>query len=269
MITIIFGKPGAGKTSLMAHLMTELYATRHRELLKTCKELISAENQERIYALPLPEKPPIFSNFNVEFLVGYKKKFSPFYFNPYFFGLENDEYPVQHILPGGVYFIDEGQKYFNSRKSGSFPDHVSRAFELHRHFRIDIYIGVQRPKLVDLNIRELTPRFWEVTGVTHETNGYGGIERTIWNIREYNSDAEVGERIETGEGGHELAPIVHEGNIFEAFNSFEQRKLFFPKDEQGAGFTLLPFRPSEELPEKLRELYCTNEPKWYRNGEKK
>lgn len=269
MITIIFGKPGAGKTSLMAHLMMDLYANRGRELLKKCEDLIIAENQERLHRLPLPEKPPIFSNFSVEFLVGFKKKFSPYFFNPYYFGIENDDFPVQHILPGGAYFIDEGQKYFNSRKSGTFPDHVSRAFEFHRHFKIDIFIGVQRPKLIDLNIRELTPCFWEITGMQHETNGYGGIERTTWTIREYTSDAEVTERLETGDGGRELPPVVHEGNIFEAFNSFEQRKLFFPKDEKDASFTLLPFRPNGELPEALRDLYKSGEPKWYRNGEKK
>ena len=246
MITIIFGKPGAGKTSLMAHLMTDLYA-RRRELLKTCEDIIIAENQERINPLPLPEKPPIFSNFAVEFLVGFKKKFSPYFFNPYYFGIENDEFPVQHILPG----------------------HVSRAFETHRHFKIDIYIGVQRPKLIDVNIRELTPRFWEIIDTRHETNGYGGIVKTTWRIQEFNSDAEVIEHIENGGGGHELPPIVHEGNIFEAFNSFEQKKLFFPRDEKDAGFTLLPFRPDAELPEDIKEIYNTAEPKWYRSGEKK
>lgn len=269
MITIIFGKPGAGKTSLMAHLMIDLYNQHRHELLKTCEDIIIAENQERMNPLPLPKKPPIFSNFAVEFLVGFKKKFSPYFFNPYYFGIENDEFPVQHILPGGAYFIDEGQRYFNSRKSGSFPDHVSRAFETHRHFKIDIYIGVQRPKLIDLNIRELTPRFWEIVDTIKETNGYGGITKTTWRIQEYNSDAEVTEHIETGQGGHEIPPIVHEGNIYETFNSFEQKKLFFPKDEENAGFTLLPFQPDVELPENIKEIYNTGEPKWYRNGEKK
>ena len=269
MITIIFGKPGAGKTSLMAHLMIDLYNQHRRELQKTCEDIIIEANRERIHQLPLPEKPPIFSNFAVEFLAGYKKKFSPYFFNPYYFGIENDEFPVQHILPGGVYFIDEGQRYFNSRKSGSFPDHVSRAFETHRHFKINIYIGVQRPKLIDLNIRELTPRFWEIVDTKHETNNYGGIIKTTWHIREYNSDAEVTEHLEKGQGGHEIPPIVHIGNIFEAFNSFEQKKLFFPKDDKEAGFTLLPFRPDTELPEDIKEIYNTGEPKWYRNGEKK
>lgn len=268
MITIIFGKPGAGKTSLMAHLIEDLYIKKGRELLKTCEDLIVIENESRLYPLPLPQKPPIFANFEVEFLAGYQKKFSPYFFNPYYFGIENDEFPVQHILPGGAYFIDEGQRYFNSRKSGSFPDHVSRAFEVHRHFKIDIYIGVQRPKLIDLNIRELTPRFWEIIDTQNETNGYGGVTKTTWTLREFSSDTEVMERIQTGEGGRQLPPIVHDGNIFESFNSFEQKKLFFPKDEKNAGFTLLPFRPAGELPEKLKEIYNPGEPKWYRKSEK-
>ena len=98
MITIIFGKPGKGKTSLMAHLMTEIYMKKRHEMMKVCADLIEAENRDRKYALPFPEKPPIFSNFAVEFLVGFEKKYSPYYLNPYFFGIENDEFPVQHIL---------------------------------------------------------------------------------------------------------------------------------------------------------------------------
>ena len=249
--------------------MTEIYMKKRHEMMKVCADLIEAENRDRKYALPFPEKPPIFSNFAVEFLVGFEKKYSPYYLNPYFFGIENDEFPVQHILPGGAYFIDEGQRYFNSRKSGTFPDHVSRAFEMHRHFKIDIYIGAQRPKLIDLNIRELTPRFWEVMDISHETNGYGGIDRTRWKVREFTSDAEVMEYLETNEGGRELPPIVHEGDIFAVFNSYEQKHLFFPKDRKGEGFNLLPFQPGEDLPEKIKNMYATSEPSWYRKGDKK
>lgn len=267
MITVIFGKPGAGKTSLMAHLISEIYETRRDELLKRSRQIIGEENAKRVFPLPLPDSPPIFSNFEATFLVGYEKRWSPYFLNPYYFGIENEEFPTQHILPGGVYFIDEAQKYYNSRKSGTFPDHVSLAFETHRHFEIDIYLGGQRPKLLDINIRDLVHRFLFIMSMTNETNGYGGVLRSEWRMREFENYGAVEEYLNTGIGGTELPPVVHEGNIFDAFNSFGEKKNFFPKDENGAAFHLLPFKQEDGLPDKIKALYESGEPKWFRRKE--
>ena len=57
--------------------------------------------------------------------------------------------------PYEVIGIQEAQKYLNSRKSKNFPDWQSRWYEQHRHNNLDILMDVQRPGLVDVNIREL------------------------------------------------------------------------------------------------------------------
>lgn len=268
MITIIFGKPGAGKTSLMTHFMIELYEKQGDELRERCIERIAEQNQDRLYALPFPDQPPFFSNYGVKFLVDYEEEFSPYFLNPYYFGIENDEFEVQYLLPCSQCFISEGQKYFNSRKSLSLRDHVSRAFELHRQNEMNFFIDCQRPKLIDLNIRELAPRFLEVLRMENTTNSYGGILSSAWYCKEFSSAAEVMDYLTTGEGGHELPPFVHRGDIFEAFDSFEQKKKFFPADKKGSCFTLLPFQPRENLSQGLRRLYDPAEPKWYRSKEK-
>lgn len=269
MITIIFGKPGAGKTSLMTHFMTDIYENEGDELLEKCRERILEQNATRLHPLPLPEEVPLFSNFGVKFTTGYRKEYSPYFFNPYYFGVENDDYPVQYLLPCGNYFIDEGQRYFNSRRSLSLRDHVSKAFELHRQFEINIFIGCQRPKLIDLNIRELTPRFLEALEMKNETTAYGGIVSSTWRLKEYTSTADVLEYLEKGEEtGHEIEPVVHVGNIFECFDSFEQGKRFYPKDEEGRTFSLLPFGDRDSVPEDLRKIYEPGEPKWYRSKER-
>lgn len=268
MITIIFGQPGAGKTSLMTHCMIDLYERKGDELLEQCIQQIEEQNRERIHALPFPDRPPFFSNYAVKFLVDYEEEYSPYFFNPYYFGVENEEFGVQYLPPCSTLFITEGQKYFNSRKSLTLRDHVSRAFELHRQNEMNIFIDCQRPKLIDLNIRELTPRFIEVLRVENEMNSYGGILSSTWYCREYSSAAEVMEYIASGEGGKEIPPIVHRGCIFDAFDSFEQKKKFMPKDEEGSAFTLLPFQQQEGLPERLRKIYDAEEPRWYRSNEK-
>ncbi len=253
----------------MTHFMIDLYEREGDELLDRCKEKIILQNERRLYALPLPDKPPIFSNYSVKFLVDYEEEASPYFFNPYYFGVGNDEFEVQYLLPCAHCFITEGQKYFNSRKSLTLRDHVSRAFELHRQNEMNFYIDCQRPKLIDLNIRELTPRFLEVLKMENEENSYGGILSSTWYLREFASQAEVMDYLSTGEGGHEIQPVVHRGNIFEAFDSYEQSTNFFPKDERESAFTLLPFREEEGLPGNLRKLYDPTEPKWYRSKDTK
>lgn len=56
---------------------------------------------------------------------------------------------------GAAIFIDEAQRHFRPRPSGSVvPDHVA-ALEVHRHQGLDIYLITQRPGLVDSNVRAL------------------------------------------------------------------------------------------------------------------
>lgn len=56
---------------------------------------------------------------------------------------------------GAVLFIDEAQRHFRPRPSGSVvPDHVA-ALEVHRHQGLDIYLITQRPGLLDANVRAL------------------------------------------------------------------------------------------------------------------
>lgn len=59
---------------------------------------------------------------------------------------------------GAIVFIDEAQRYFRPRASGSVvPDHVA-ALEVHRHQGLDFVFISQRPALVDSNLRGLCGR---------------------------------------------------------------------------------------------------------------
>lgn len=268
-ITIITGDPGAGKTSFMTHLLIEEFFKAGDELLEKCQEDIIKENEERLYPLPLPDKPPIFTNYGVKFYEDYEKEYSPYFINPYYFGVRNEETSVQYLLPNSRIFIEECQRYFDSRQSTSFPRRVSEAFEMHRHFGLEIYLDAQRGKLVDLNIRGIASRILRIEGTENKKNKYGGILSTTWKIREFESNAELMQYYDTGIGGHEIEPVTHKGNIFEAFDSKKNRKAFYPPDKPQQAFTLLDFYADKEnAPAELKMYYDTNEPKWFRHKEK-
>ena len=56
---------------------------------------------------------------------------------------------------GAILVIDECQRVFRPRPSGSkVPEHVAE-LETHRHRGIDIFLLTQHPRLVDLNVRSL------------------------------------------------------------------------------------------------------------------
>ena len=265
----IVGKPGAGKTSLMTHFLMEEFFTNGDDLLEKCCEAIALENQERINPLPFPTKPPIFANYGVRFEEDYEKEYSPYFINPFYFGIGHNDTPVQYILPGSKIFIEECQKYYDSRQSGSFPRWVSEAFEMHRHFDVDIYLDSQRWKLVDLNIRDLASRTLLVERMENALTRYGGLLSSTWYLREFESNAELVQYTETGIGGHEIEPIVHKGDIFEAFDSRKNRKAFYPPDKPSQGFTLLEFcQDKAAAPDDLRMYYDTKEPEWFRHKDK-
>ena len=57
--------------------------------------------------------------------------------------------------PGAILVIDECQRVFRPRPSGSkVPDYVAE-LETHRHRGIDIFLLTQHPRLVDVNVRSL------------------------------------------------------------------------------------------------------------------
>lgn len=264
MIHIIFGSPGKGKSSKQVHFAKDLYLTRGRELLHSCAARVKAFNADG-YDLPLPDRVPLFSDFPMRFKVGYEKYFSPYFMNGYYLGLPNDTQPVMTVLPGSVVFLSEGQRYYYSRKANSFPDFVSRFYEMHRHYGLEIYIDVQRPILIDANIRELCEHFIEIVELEHERNFIGLITSSTWKCREWNSWKDVERYQSTGEENYEETEYVNRGNIFRCYDSFTYSHKFIP-DDGGILFDHLPPEVVRNIPdEQLRAFYDISEPQTYRS----
>lgn len=268
MLHIIFGAPGAGKSSLEAYFLKQVYLTEGRLLLKQTLERIIVLNESREKNLTLPDKPPIFADFSIKLHVGYKKYFEPYYINGYYFGLSNEKMPTMYIPPFSKIFLGEAQRYYDSRQSATFPEFVSRAFEMHRHYGLDIYMDVQRVGLIDKNIRELCRHFIEVLSMQHEFDDMGRIVKTTFKCREFSNWPDVNEYLNSGSNNtYTETEYVNDGNIFECFNSYTYFENFLPPE--GKDFQYLDYvspNATKQYTGEIAEFYNRNEPKEYRSG---
>jgi hypothetical protein len=171
MITIIFAPPRYGKTALMTHLLNQVMFDRRRS--KAMWNDIAFKN-ENGFDLSSPQHS-VFTNYDITGKKFGSRERHSYRINPFRLGYSNNKVETHFIPPFVVIGITEGQKYFNSRMSMYFPDWQSRFYEQHGHNHIDIFIDVQRPTLIDINIRELAS-FIEVMDLDIKTiTFYNGI----------------------------------------------------------------------------------------------
>lgn len=131
MITLITGTPGAGKT---AYAVAQLHA------------LTSSGQGRPVFVMGIPELqvpheqcPPV-----AEWTERRPVPEDPSLVESFF------TFPE-----GSLVIIDEAQKIYRPRPTGSkVPDHVS-AFERHRHQGLDFWLISQSPSLLDANVRRL------------------------------------------------------------------------------------------------------------------
>lgn len=267
MIVIITGKPRVGKTALNTFFAKCSYHTSGNLRYRRCIADITLSNESRVNKLTLPNKAPIYFNYEAHFPAGYKKEFVPYEVYPYYLGLPHSDGPVQRILPYSELHITEGQRYWDSRESATMPDYVSRWFETHGHFWLDIFIDVQRGKLIDLNIRELAKKIIEVQKMVNEKDAYGRILQTTWHCRVFDNSQDYETYIEGGKARYRDTTYTHEGDIFKCYNSRSCKEDFVPSEEEN--FTLLEYGTSgdvKEMPESLVKFNMREKPKWWRKS---
>lgn len=131
MITIVFGKPGCGKT---AYLTAD--AVKYMNGSKECYELLerSCSEVSRLKDFVGPAFSPVYSNYPITVQHGYGKRRVSFYVDGFRLGLDIEQLGVFHLPPCSRVYLCEAQRYYNSRNSRDFPEWVSRYFEEHRHF---------------------------------------------------------------------------------------------------------------------------------------
>jgi len=150
MITVITGKPGAGKTLFMTYKALDMFL-QGRDVYANWK----------LDFTPYLEKKR-----------GFKKRIDKTKLGNVYFWSEIPE--LLHIK-GGQIFIDEAQGYFDSREWKEMPPSAKQKFSAHRHdvktdedgntIHLDIYAGVQHTGNIDKRIRDLGQHFVEVRNV--------------------------------------------------------------------------------------------------------
>lgn len=188
------------------------------------------------FHLSYPKKHLVFSDYDIW---THGKRLFSWSFNGFQFALPNDKYTdIGFYPPCSRLFFDEAQKYWNSRESNTLSDFVSRAFEYHGHFKYNIYLAIQRPVLIDKNIRELSPRVIEVVSLRHKTDN-GVILSSTWSCREYTSIAEAEKHIAGQKAKYRNVRYKFEGNIFKHYDS-EIFRYAFMKGRENTDFTVTP-----------------------------
>ena len=142
MITIITGKPGAGKTLYMTYKALEMFL----------------------------QGLDVYANWKLDFSEYVKKKkLNKDKLGSVYFWSEIPE--LLHIK-GGQIFIDEAQGYFDSREWQEMPPSAKQKFSAHRHdvakdkdgniIPLDVWAGVQHAGNIDKRIRDLGQEYIEI-----------------------------------------------------------------------------------------------------------
>ncbi len=159
MITIIFAPPRTGKTLYMSSVARNVAFDRQRTRAMQNEILLKrASGFENLQTIP---QHCVSANYDLCLRkFGYRPRLSR-RINPFRLGFANQFVETHFNIPYECIFIDEAQKYLNSRMSMFYPDWQSRWYEQHGHNNLDIYLATQRPMLIDVNIRELA-QFTEI-----------------------------------------------------------------------------------------------------------
>jgi len=135
MITIITGVPGMGKTAMLVHILLENEKTKFnsRPVFVMGINNLLIDHAKAPPVEEWTEKRP--SEEDPTLLLDYYR-----------------------FPPNSILVVDEAQRVFRTRSSGSkVPNHVA-ALETHRHTGLDIILLTQKPQLLDANARLLCGR---------------------------------------------------------------------------------------------------------------
>lgn len=225
MITIIFAPPGFGKTCLLVHFLVK--AAFDRERYKLMRAEILKQNLGG-QSLSIPQHP-VSANFDLTMrCFGFSPRVNR-RINPFRLGYQESEVKTHFNFPYEVIGITEAQKYLNSRMSAYYPSWQSRWYEQHRHNNLDIYLDVQRPGLIDLNIRELA-QFIEVVNLDIKNDEFGKPCCLRWTLRLFDNMSLFDRYMSSGKKDTtcyvEFEEVANY-NVFDCYNSQNCKPKFY------------------------------------------
>ncbi len=266
MITIVYGKPGSGKTAFLAadaaHWMNysadslELFHASYNKVKELC---------DQGYRFTPPDRPPVYTNFRVAVPCGVIEPFKSYDLDGFRTGFEREDditYDMMSVYPGSRIYFSEAQRYYNSRLFTMLPDWISRYYEQHRHFGLNFMLDVQRAGLIDLNIREIAERFVLMREVVHKTDKLGNIVASTFRYNEFSDASEVDRFSRSGSGDSVSREKTYIGNIFESYDSTSYYRSFIPK-RGDFSHVVHPDPDSIDYIERFEEFYPQQAPEGF------
>jgi len=227
-ITIIVGKPGAGKTVFTANIIAEKIINSRSDYINLKREIKYLKQGGFNYLELPPQKHLIYTDFKFKI----NRRIESYYIDGYKLGLPNPYFETTFIPPYSTIFLDEAQRYYDSRNAKSLRAEVYNWFQLHRQNHYNIYLVCQRLANVDVNIRALADRIIVIDDLKLKTNEFGVVEHFKWITREFESP-DTAEDYCLKKDREEVAKlgkkVIVESNLplFRYYDSFGNKPIFF------------------------------------------
>lgn len=227
MITIICGEPGNGKTALMTYFavqkMTEEGYDYWTSSCNRINELYTGGFNNLRY---LPQFHTVYSDYVIknEWL-----NVQSYYCDGFKVGLPNPFFDTMFFAPYSQIFLDEAQKYYDSRMSKYIRECVYRFYQLHRHNHLDIYMTCQRLGNIDLNIRDIARRIIYVEKLDITKDDFGRIIKLQWHTVEFSCLKYAEAYLDNNNKSVEFdkKTYEYEGNIFDYYGSYSNEPVFY------------------------------------------
>lgn len=252
MITIIIGIPGSGKTAHECYLLVQQMIEKGRQdYVNCCKEIRKLNDGGFNRLSPPPFKHVCYSDFKVKV----NSMYQSMYIDGFKIGMPNPYFETTFIPPYSTIFLDEAQRYYNSRMSKYLREEVYTFYQLHRHNHYNIFMNCQRVGNIDVNIRCLAERVLLIEKIDCHKNDWGIVDKITWTIREFSS-CDTAEQFMLAKERQvysnlgRVYDVSTNLNIFSFYNSHSMQPAFYEFNydrefdyytEDGYAFTLQGF----------------------------
>ena len=227
MITIICGEPGNGKTALMTYFAVNKMMSEGYELWrKSCDTINKLYTGGFLSLRYLPQHHTVYSDYVI------KNSFlgvQSYYCDGYKIALPNPFFDTMFFAPYSQIFLDEAQKYYDSRMSKYIRECVYRFYQLHRHNHLDVYMTCQRLGNIDLNIRDISRKIIYVEKLDITQDDYGRIIKMRWHTIEFDCLKFAEAYLDNNNKSvtHEKKEYAFDGNIFNYYDSYSNEACFY------------------------------------------
>lgn len=175
-----------------------------------------------------PQKHLCFSDY--DFCIN--RKFSSYRVSGFELALKNKYFKTVSLPVGSSIFLDEAQRYYDSRFSFFLREQVYRWYQLHRHNKYNVYLTAQRLSNIDVNIRAIADKYIVIDNLDVKTDELGRVVRIKWLTRQFTS-CEAAESYQMAKERSEISKlgvveeISTDVDIFRFYDSYSNKFVFY------------------------------------------